>query len=425
MRSIVLTVLLWLSVSVAYAQSCTQASPCEQGAAFSGAVQASHDQVAYSCSRSGCPPNVWIAQAPTGPVHHSGTADPLYYYQCGVKTGAGSSVGCNDVQSRWFYKKSTSCAGRSDMLNVRYDGGGSMCSGGCAYAPVLGAGESGSYRTTKVKGATGGSYDVTRADRMAPTGGTCTVSQETPDQFTGEDQCVQHDTLTQCVTKDGKICTQASTGKQFCWSPGENGIKTSGNEAASKIPDGKDAKTPPVPPKNGGEWEKVGETSISITDTNKNGSSTSNSTVNNYNSNYGTSGSGASGNGANGESNGGSGSGSGSGGDGEGEGGDGGGAGAPGEGVGDLYEGNGKTVSSVFTEFKSRVGESPLIAAINGFFSVNVGGACPAFSVQASTYWDAMTFDAHCGGDLNAALRAIGWVLMAIAALAAAYWALS
>lgn len=341
----------------------------------------------------------------------------------GVAQAGGGEAGCAGIQASYTWGSGGSCSARPDMLNVRYDGGGSMCSGGCAYAPVLGAGDSGSYRTTKVKGATGGSYDVTRADRMAPTGATCTVGQETPDQFTGEDQCVQNGTLTQCVTKDGKICTQASTGKQFCWSSGENGIKTSGNEAASKIPDGKDAKTPPVPPKNGGEWEKVGETSISITDTNKNGSSTSKSTVNNYNSNYGTSGSGASGNGANGESNGGSGSGSG--GDGEGEGGDGDDAGAPGQGVGDLYTSEGKTVAGVFGEFKARVGDSPLISAIRDFFTVNAGGACPVFSVSASTYWEAMTYDGHCSGDFLAALRAIGWVLMAIAALAAAYWALS
>lgn len=155
------------------------------------------------------------------------------------------------------------------------------------------------------------------------------------------------------------------------------------------------------------------------------------STVTNYTSSYGTSGQGASGGGASGEGKGGSGSGSGLGGgsgsgSGSGDGdGDDDGPGSPGGQVGDLYTSDGKTVAGIFNAFRSRVGDSPLIDAITNFFSAQGGGACPVFSIGASTYWEAMSFDGHCSGDFLAALQSIGWVLMAAAALLAAYWALS
>lgn len=332
----------------------------------------------------------------------------------------GGYGGCDGINAGYTWSAGGSCSSRADMLNVRYDGGGSMCSGGCVYAPVIGAREG--NRVVKVKSSTGGSHEVTKADRMAPTGEACTVSKEMPEVFNGQDQCFQDPKLTQCVKQDGTIC--AGKNKQFCWSPGEHGIKTSGNEAASLVPEGKSANLPPVAPKNGGEWEKVADALVTIAE-NKNGNSTTNnSTLNNYESSYGSGGNGASGNGASGEGNGGSGDGTGSG-NGDGEGGDGDGAGAPGQGVGDLYTNSGKTVAGVFGEFKARVGNSPLIAATRAFFTVNASGGCPVFTVPASAYWESMTYDAHCSGDFLAALRSIGWVLMAIAALAAAYWALS
>ncbi|MGR4896959.1 hypothetical protein ACIPR8_16985 [Stenotrophomonas sp. LARHCG68] len=327
------------------------------------------------------------------------------------------STGANvcSADRRWVAGKS--CAQSADMVNVSYQTtAGGTCSGGCEYVPVVGAGET--FRNVTLKGVS-----FTRASRMAPNGGVCSIADYSPPSTGGEDQCIEDGTLTQCVKSDGTICTGKN--KQFCFKPGESGIKTSGNEAASNIPEGKDSKLPPVPPANGGDWEKIADALVSISETKGGTTTTNNSTINNYNSSYGSSGSGASGNGASGESNGGSGDGSGSGsGDGEG-GGDGNDPGGAGSGVGTLYEGTGDTVAGVFDQFKARVGNSPLIAATRDFFTVHGGGSCPVFTVPASTYWESMTYDGHCSGDFLAALKSIGWVLMAIAALAAAYWALS
>lgn len=303
-----------------------------------------------------------------------------------------------------------------------------MCDNGCKMMPAangsnvgVGLGSNPSFYTYGTSG-------------WAATGGVCTkndtgeISDDTGGGNDGQ-QCVKQDNLTQCQKPDGRHCAVASSGKEFCWEPTEHGIKTSGNEAASKVPAGKDAKPPPVPPKNGGEWEKIAESLVTISEKVGGTTNTTNSTVNNYTSSYGSQGSGAAGNGGAGQGNGGSGDGSGSGsgnGNGGGDGdGDGDGPGGTGEGVGDLYSKSDKTVASVFATFKTRVAESPLIAAVQDFFTVSVGGSCPTFTVPASAYWQSMTYDGHCSGNFLAALRAIGWVLMAVAALAAAYWALS
>lgn len=406
---------------------------------FSGTVAAksySDQGLAYlGCMQTGKAAGP-IARPPNGGLGATGVVKCDYkddaerpWYQCTFQykwatgSGYGACAEAAGYENNHTFPVASKCNMKADMKNARFQGSAGSCSGGCTYAPVLGGGET--YRRVTIKGVS-----FTSASTLAPTGDACSVGVDnSPPTFGDEDQCYQDSTLTQCVKKDGSICTQATTGRQFCWSPGESGIKTSGNQAASKVPDGKDSKVPPVPPKNGGDWEKVGEASVSITDTKNGSTTTNNSTVNNYNSSYGNQGNGASGNGGSGQGNGGSGDGSGSGngsGDGDGEGdGDGDGPGAPGSGAGELYDGNGKTVAGVFGEFKSRVGDSPLIAAIRDFFTVNASGACPVFTVPASAYWESMTYDGHCSGDFLAALRAIGWVLMAIAALGAAYWALS
>ncbi|HEY4557766.1 MAG TPA: hypothetical protein VIG82_06210, partial [Enteractinococcus sp.] len=194
-----------------------------------------------------------------------------------------------------------------------------------------------------------GGQSITKASRMFPTGESCTVG-EIPEPATGQqDACVQQGTLTQCLRDDGQHCTSASNGKQFCWPPGENGIRTSGNEAASKIPEGAASKLPPVAPTNGGDWQQIGQAQVTHTTTVNNQTTTNNSTINHYNSTYGNAGGNASGGGAVGDKGGtGSGSGNGSGnGNGDGDG-DGDGPGSPGGQLGDLYTSDGKTVAGVF-----------------------------------------------------------------------------
>lgn len=317
----------------------------------------------------------------------------------------------------------TPCSSKPPMQNVRFQvtGGiaGSACSGGCEYIVDL-VGGSGPAGLTTI-----GGVQFYRAPSMVPSGSTCTVGNS-PIASDGQ-ACATQGSLTQCVKPDGRHCATSSSGKEFCWQPGENGIKASGNEAATKSPPNTEIKAPPLPPNNGGEWTQTGQSTVTTTVNNN----TQTSNVTGWQSSYGSQGQGANGNGANGEGNSGNGSGSGLGnGNGNGNGNgdddeDDDGPGGPGAGVGDLYSPTDKTVASVFGAFKARVSGAPLISAINSFFTVNASGGCPVFNVPGSDYWSAMSYDAHCSGGFLEALQAIGWVLMAVAAFFAAMWALS
>lgn len=210
--------------------------------------------------------------------------------------------------------------------------------------------------------------------------------------------------LTQCALPDGRHCAVASTGKKFCFAPNETGTKVSGNEAVTKAPVGVAVKEPPVPPKNNGDWQASGTGTASVSG---NGT-TNNYNISTFNSNYGTEGKGG---GAEGD------------GPGEGEG-DGEG-GTAGPGVGTLYERTDKTIGSLLTNFYNEVTSQPIFEALTAFMHAEGGGSCPVFSLEATDYWRAMTYDAHCSGDFLAVLQAMGWVLMALAAYAAARIAFS
>ncbi|MEN5206692.1 hypothetical protein ABE493_01025 [Stenotrophomonas terrae] len=204
-----------------------------------------------------------------------------------------------------------SCESRAVLQNASYQGP-SYCQQGCAYVP------------DDVAPLNPNSIDfsffnqdriIKHAKRLRPTGAICESLPNPPDA-PQPDVCVTQGTLTQCVTPEGKHCASGASGKKYCWDADEHGTKTSGNEAMTKSPVDKPVNLPPVPPKNGGEWEKKGEGTVSTTINNN----TDNSKITNNVSNYGDKGSGAAGGGSDGEGNGGSGDGSGKG-DGEGEGG--------------------------------------------------------------------------------------------------------
>ena len=397
--------LAWAPVPFAIAQTAERSVDfSSEGAAYSACMADS--KVALEQAKVANPSYASMYDQPTCPK----VVGPNPYFDCSVSNrwSDGLRYLCQGNTKRYYrFPADKQCSAQPDLVNARLEGKAGGCSGGCAYAPVLGGGET--YRITTIKGV-----NFTHATRLGPTGEACTVSTEAPEPTTGnEDQCVQDTTLTQCVKKDGSLCTKSSTGKQFCWSPGESGIKTSGNEAASNVPEGKEAKVPPVAPKNGGEWEKVGDASVSISETKNGSTTTSNSTINNYNSSYGSSGSGASGNGASGQSNGGSGDGSGSGSDGDGDDdGDGAGSTAP---IDELYKKSEKTVDSVMSDFYSKVQAAPMMGGISSFMTVPGGGSCPVFSLSASRYWQAMSYDGHCSGSFLGFLRAAGYVILAIA----------
>ncbi|SBV35994.1 putative Phage-related protein [uncultured Stenotrophomonas sp.] len=411
---LVAAALAWVGVGSAAAANCSSyGDKCDQGEAYSRAL-AHVATLLENEARERCV--LYNAASATQGVYSAGTVSPG---RC-----SGTPTWYNGTRASFYHN--SACSSRPPLtggvvhISASHTGPVGACNDGCTMMPVTGSGGS------SIGLGPNPSFFSYFPDNWAATGDVCTkadTGEVTPDTGGGNDgeQCTQQDNLTQCMKPDGRHCAVASSGKEFCWQPGENGIKASGNDAATKSPQGKEAKPPPLPPNNGGDWEQKAQSTV--VESKDGASNTSN--VTSWGSSYGSQGQGASGNGASGEGKGGSGSGSGLGGGGGNGDGDDDGAGGVGDGAGDFYASNGKTVSDVFQAFKARVSASPLIDAVQGFFTVNTGGACPTFTVPASEYWEAMTYDAHCSGDFLAALQAIGWVLMAVAALAAAYWALS
>ncbi len=271
-----------------------------------------------------------------------------------------------------------------------------VCYQGCWYAM--------GQESTKYKlGAA--TKSVMTSTGLTPDGGVC-ADLTSPSI---DDQCVPDGTLTQCVKPDGSHCSSASNGKQFCWGKDEAGVKVapSGNEAATKSPEGAGINAPRTPPKNGGDWQVVGQSTTSITNNN----TTTNYNTTNFQSSYGPSGNGGSGSGSGGDG------GSGDGGDGGDDGGDDGGndPGGVGSGVGELYTPSGQTVQTVLGPYYSQVMAVPIVAGLTHFMGVQGGGSCPVFTVEASRFWSAMSYSAHCSGEFLTFLRACGWVLFAAA----------
>lgn len=241
-------------------------------------------------------------------------------YTCVVYANNNSTPRCRakpgdpwSTSISFTWKAANSCANQPVMQNARLTGSAGGCTAGCEYAPTIGGGKSAT--SVEVGGQT-----IFKFDEMAPTGEVCLLGEGLGVPNTSQtDECVQDGTLTQCVKANGDLCSQASNGKRFCWSPTESGVKTSGNEAASKVPAGESANIPPVAPTNGGDWKQKSSTPVTQTVTDNSTTNVQNSTINHYESSYGKEGGGAKGGGAEGEKGGGGGSGSGDG-DGDGDG---------------------------------------------------------------------------------------------------------
>ncbi|UEQ17051.1 hypothetical protein [Xanthomonas phaseoli] len=299
--------------------------------------------------------------------------------------------------SSFVFPLRNSCAARpASTSGWSALGNGASCNDGCAMGPATSA------DTFSAGGKT--YFSLVGAK---PTGATCSYGDGTGQGVKDQD-CVQSGTLTMCIRSDGKQCATASTGKQFCWSPGESGVKKAdnNNQAATKSPENAAINAPKDAPSNGGDWKVTGQGTSSET----RGGVTTNSNVTTFDSTYGKDGSGK-----------GDGTGSGTdsgGGDGDGEEGDGDdpGAGAP---MGDLYTKSDKTVESVVSKFAAQVRSTPIAGGIASFMTVPSGGSCPVFTLGASKWWSAMTIDFHCSGTFLGFLRACGWVILAIAAYAA------
>lgn len=274
-------------------------------------------------------------------------------------------------------------------------GVGGGCNTGCAYGPGT---------TSDVVNFSGKSYFSLAG--ASPTGGVCTYGEDIGETVT-ENECAQVNDLTMCITPQGKHCAASSSGKLFCWEPGEAGTKVSQNEAATKAPATTQVKPPATPPKNNGDWQPSGSGTV----TESKGGSTTTYNVVNYTSNYGPSGSGG---GAEGES-------------GNGGGGDGGGEdwGTPGPGVGDVYQGTDKTVSSVFNAFHDTIKETPMMRSASAFFGgCNGGGQCPNETWDGGDFAGRFDLSQLCSGPLGTLLNYAGWVFLAAMGAVALRWSL-
>lgn len=337
------------------------------------------------------------------------TPAPLSYqkwYSCGYQRRAKTCPTCGwTTVNCGAHYYDTACAALPPLGAGWFQTGtGPTCKDGCQY----GDSAAGEYtNVTLFPGSPGAIAFRNEQGGQIPTGGVCGANSEGPKPLEQE-TCKTVGTLTQCMMPNGKHCAQAGSGKKFCWNPTEAGTKVSGNEGATKSPEGKPNLAPPIPPTNNGQWEQSGSGTTTV---NHNGSTT-NYNNNTYNSSNGNTGDGGGATNPDGGED--------DGGDDENE------AGTPGDGVGELYQGNGdKTVASVFGAFRARVTGSAIISAVGSFFTVNATGACPVWTLSGSDWWEAATFDAHCSGDIAQVLGSIGWVLLAIAGFFAAREALS
>ncbi len=213
-------------------------------------------------------------------------------YTCSVATGANNTYAysCNNygggVDGDFAWPAGKGCADRNGDGDgpppggfISAGSGGSLCFNGCAYN------DGGGVAVTQWSFSGGQTLNFNEGTALRPTGAVCDEnSGESPNEI-----CQTQGTLTQCLMKNGKSCAVSSSGKRFCWGADETGTKVSGNEAATKAPEGKPNNPPPMPPTNNGNWEQTGTGSTSIT--NNNGE-TKNYTTNNYTSSSGSNGSG-------------------------------------------------------------------------------------------------------------------------------------
>lgn len=418
-----LSVLSLLTPGVAAAQSSTDPtcaltnSTCTQGVAYQKCL----DALAYT--------KTYVAG-----MGYSYTTEKACTHVTPV-SGGGPASGEYICQVNWSWRSNCYAQGTTQQVEFYYNGtchlretlqsgnaiftvspNGSVCSGGCEFKKPDGNFKSYTFGSS--------SEYIVPMSGFAPTGQVCALGSA-PDPKP-EDVCRQEGSLTQCMTNDGKHCATGASGARYCWSdPSDNTprVNPAGNEYGMRTLSPAPLTAPPTPPPAGGNWNppsSTGNTTVNNYTTNNNGN-----TSNTYNVGTGTS-SNSSGGGSN--NNGGGGTTPGGGGTNPDPGT---GAGpcdptkqtcAPGAGagaVGSLYDRSDRTLTSVFTDFATRVSGSPLISSADRFLTYTGGGGCPVFTLSGTDYWQAMEFNFHCSGGLATALTLGGYVLLAYAAFKA------
>jgi hypothetical protein len=312
------------------------------------------------------------------------------------------------------YAQASTCAARASKFGkavfplASAPSGNQVCADGCS---------------TYISDGDGGSNGSTYAwfGTFKTAGGTCAAdgSAMTYDPGDSAEHCEPVNGLTMCVNNaTGQHCAKSSSGKSFCWSPGQEGP-----QVASDVTQGASRQvtpytpTPPNPTDSSHEWSTSQSATTSDSSTSNGVTSTTGQTTNVYNNVPAGTGTGTGTLGGTTIPGGSSGTnpdrctgsddctGAGS-------------AGAHSAQT-DYYTPDTATVASEFAAFKSSALASPLIGAATNFFTVSVSGACPVFDVPASAYWGHLVFSYHCSGALADTLALCGWMMLAVAAYGA------
>jgi len=125
---LVMAVLAWVGIGSARAQSCTEQSPCDQGAAYSAAASRAAAFEADRNATSGW--TDWKGKV-SGP--HSLSAE-LAYYQCYAERPVTGTVGCTggNPLGRYYYGKNQTCDKKPSQSTLFLPPGGSTrCNSGC------------------------------------------------------------------------------------------------------------------------------------------------------------------------------------------------------------------------------------------------------------------------------------------------------
>lgn len=250
-----------LGLNEAKAQGCSftripeQDSGCrDQGEAAAASASASLDHAAWRTSTT---PGQTYVGACKNPTQTAGRSS----YRS-IKDSCSSGINITDLYRT--YPSANTCSARnsdfaSDPETLMWAGTPPSCIAGCAIsyqnaiANKLGA-------VTAATVATGRYYTGEICDKRTPNK---TSPEATPDE---EPACSPAGSgQTYCVKPNGQQCHTTSNGKQFCWNPGQTGVKTDGIDA-QKLSDTGDVSIPDTPPTEG-DWATHNGHTVSITNT--------------------------------------------------------------------------------------------------------------------------------------------------------------
>lgn len=226
--------------------SCTSSSPCSQGAAYSECVAAMPAAIAIQ-------PN--LRRNPQCHLIDVNTFQKAYRVQFDYRFSENHAwTYQSHGGTSHYFLVAQSCSSRPPLGPNFIRGSTEACYNGCSYEQSSPGGVDVCLGVGPQMYCSGSSW--------SPTGSICSAGDGSG-EIVAEDDCQQLGTLTQCVQPDGKHCARASNGVKVCWSPGEAGVKQSGNVAATKSPEAASINAPANQPPNGGNWSQAGAGSMS------------------------------------------------------------------------------------------------------------------------------------------------------------------